>query len=186
MRIIGGQQRGRTLRAPRGNKTRPTSDRVREALFSILQSRLGDLQGVDVLDLFAGSGALGLEAMSRGAEAAVLVDSAQAAVRAIRANAATLGYQDRCQVLAMAVPGALRLLQQQARSFHLIFIDPPYAMDTAALLPDIIQRRLLRAGGLLVLEHQKKTITVEPSGLARLMSRAYGDTGLTIYQMENS
>src|SRR5574340_694484 len=106
MRIISGEARGRHLRAPRGAATRPTADRVREALFNIL----GDVAGLAVLDLFAGTGALGLEALSRGAASAVLVDNAEAAVRVIQANVALLGYEDRSRVLRLDVVRALRLL----------------------------------------------------------------------------
>lgn len=187
MRIIGGQARGRTLRAPRGRKTRPTSERVREALFSILLSRLGGLEGAEVLDLFAGSGALGLEAISRGACGAVFVDSGQASARIIRANTEALGYEDRCQVLAMATPRALRLLQQQGRSFDVVFMDPPYALDTSTLLPAVVEHELLRADGLLTLEHDKrKPPPRQVAGLARLMCKVYGDTGLSIYHMEGT
>lgn len=186
MRIIGGQARGRTLRAPRGHQTRPTSDRVREALFSILLSRLGDLATMEVLDLFAGSGALGLEALSRGAAEGVFVDSGRSSARTIRANAEALGYEDRCQVLAMSVQRALGLLQKQARSFHVVFIDPPYALDTTTLLPATCEHRLLRDDGLLVLEHHKRVSPPdETAGLTRLMCKSYGDTGLSIYHLEN-
>jgi len=138
-----------------------------------------------VLDLFAGSGALGLEALSRGAGAAVFVDSGRASARIIRANAETLGYQDRSQVLVMSVPRALKLLHKQDRSFDLVFMDPPYARDTRTLMPTVAEQGLLRAGGLLVLEHDKRTEPPEQdAGLARLMSKAYGDTRLSIYHME--
>ena len=185
MRVTGGEARGRPLRAPRGRRTRPTSDRVREALFSILGSRLGDLSSAEVLDLYAGSGALGLEALSRGAAAAVFVDSGQGCARIIKANAATLGYTDRCQVLTMDALRATRLLQKQGRAFDLLLADPPYDLDTGALLPAVVQGDLLRAGGLLVMEHCKGAPPDETAGLALQLNKQYGDTGLSIYNVEN-
>lgn len=186
MRITGGEARGRTLRAPRGHRTRPTSDRVREALFSILASRQGDLSSAEVLDLYAGSGALGLEALSRGAAAAVLVDSGKGCARIIRANAAALGYDQRCQVMVMDAVRAVRLLQKQGRTFDLVLADPPYDLDTGSLLPAVAQGGLVRDEGLLVMEHRKGSPPDEPDGLALLVNKQYGDTGLTIYHVDKS
>lgn len=136
MRIIAGQWRGRPLRAPEGDTTRPTSDRTRETLFSMLVSRLGSLEGLSVADLFAGSGALGLEALSRGAQAALFVEQDPGAIRAIRANIAALQAQDRCEVRAASV-----LSQPAARQpFDLIFLDPPYGTGAGAVALDKLAR----------------------------------------------
>ena len=120
MRVISGRWRGRAIAAPAGQATRPTSDRVREAIFSMLNSRLGRFEGLDVLDLFAGTGALGIEALSRGAATACFIDNDAAAVKAIRANLAALGGAgDVRQSPVASIGGA-------PRAHHLLFLDPPY------------------------------------------------------------
>lgn len=121
MRIIAGGWRGRTLVAPVGMDTRPTADRVRETLFSMLHSRLGTFEGLRVADLFAGSGALGFEALSRGAASATFVERDSKAIAAIRANAAKLGADDRVRLL-----GGSALALPRADPFDLILADPPY------------------------------------------------------------
>lgn len=122
MRIIAGAWRGRPLQAPAGMATRPTADRVRETLFSMLVSRLGTFEGLSVADLFAGSGALGFEALSRGATSVTFVESDPAAVRAIRENAEKLQAQDHVRLI-----GGSALTLAKAGPFDLIFADPPYA-----------------------------------------------------------
>ncbi|HOE95993.1 MAG TPA: 16S rRNA (guanine(966)-N(2))-methyltransferase RsmD [Candidatus Sumerlaeota bacterium] len=125
-RIIAGQRRGMIIRTPRGRQTRPTLGRVRESLFMILAPRL---EGARVLDLFAGSGALGLEALSRGAACCVFVDQAHGAIAALRANVAQLGWRDRAEIVAH---NALRwLAAPPRRPFDLILLDPPYGEETA-------------------------------------------------------
>ncbi len=122
MRIIAGQWRGRRLRTPPGRETRPTADRVRETLFSMLASRLGSFEGLRVADLFAGSGALGLEALSRGAAFACFIENDPKAASVIRANATDLGALDRVQIL-----GGSALALPRSDPFDLLFADPPYA-----------------------------------------------------------
>ncbi|MGA9857805.1 MAG: 16S rRNA (guanine(966)-N(2))-methyltransferase RsmD [Solirubrobacteraceae bacterium] len=174
MRVISGTHRGRTLVAPRGRDTRPTSDRVREALFSIL----ADVQGLRVLDLFAGSGALAIEALSRGASSATLVDSAVGAIRAIRRNLDNLGLD------AEVVQGpALRFLQtarNPARQYDLVFLDPPYRQASSlgrelseALVP------ILTGSARVVAESDRR----DPLGLTLplLDERRYGDTLIQIH-----
>lgn len=126
MRIIAGRWRGRALKAPDGAATRPTSDRAREAIFSMLTSRLGSFEGLAVLDVFAGTGALGIEALSRGAASACFIDSDAAAIRAIRANLAALGAAgDVRQAPVLALGPA-------PQPHDLIFLDPPYGKALAA------------------------------------------------------
>src|SRR6185503_2588939 len=122
MRIIAGAWRGRPLDAPRGQATRPTSDRAREGLFSMLQSRLGSFEGLKVADLFAGTGALGLEALSRGAGHCTFVEKDRRALDILRRNIDRLGAGDRTDVRAQAVEHAAA----PAAPFDLIFMDPPY------------------------------------------------------------
>jgi 16S rRNA (guanine966-N2)-methyltransferase len=124
VRIVAGALGGRRLRAPRGRGTRPTSDRARESLFA----RLGDIDGLDVLDLFAGSGALGLEALSRGAATCLFVDHDSAAVAAVRANVADLGLEHRTRVRRADSRRVLRDEQRAGRRFGLLLIDPPYTL----------------------------------------------------------
>ena len=186
MRIIAGSARGRRLDAPAGPDTRPTADRVRESLFSIVAPRLS---GARVLDLFAGSGALGLEALSRGAERAVFVDSAAAARQAVRRNIEALSFGDRSTLLSMDALAAVARLRGER--FDIIFIDPPYAMRTDALFSAVCDAKLLSADGLIVYEHgreanpdflpgaagQPPTQTGAP--FATIDRRRYGDTVVT-------
>lgn len=138
MRIITGQWRGRKLAAPKGDTTRPTADRTRETLFAMLTSRLGDFEGLHVADLFAGSGALGLEALSRGAASCLFVEQDRAAIDTIRANIAALGAQG----LARVETGSATQLRAAPRPFDLILLDPPYHSGAGEVALD----RLLRLG----------------------------------------
>jgi len=138
MRIIAGQWRGRKLTAPKGESTRPTADRMRETLFSMLTSRLGDFEGLQVADLFAGSGALGLEAVSRGAATCLFVEQDRDALDAIRANIAAIGARDQARVEA----GSVTQLRAAAQPLDLILVDPPYHSGAGEVALD----RLLRLG----------------------------------------
>ncbi len=136
MRIIAGEWRGRPLKAPEGDTTRPTADRTRETLFSMLASRLGSFEGLTVADLFAGSGALGLEALSRGAAEAIFVEQDAAALRTLRANIANLRAQDRCDVRAQSVLA----LGPAKRLPDLLLLDPPYGSGAGAVALDKLRR----------------------------------------------
>ncbi len=182
MRIIGGQASGRKLKAPPGRGTRPTSDRVKEALFSIIEARLGTLTELRVLDLFAGSGALGLEALSRGAESAVFVDRAIACQRTIHANATSLGVITHSTILRMEFGAALEALSREESCFELILADPPYAEQPDQVLAVIMQYDLLSEGGLLVFEHGARLQPAPNQGALELLVRKkYGDTRLSIF-----
>lgn len=174
MRIIGGTFRGHPLRAPKG-PTRPTTDRTREAIFNLVQSRL-PLHEARVLDVFAGSGALGLEALSRGAAHATFVEQAGAALRTIRQNADTLGVADRCSVQRA---DALRFLSSSPGvRYDLVFADPPYALTELERLPGLLLP-LVAPEGLLVLEHGADVRFDDEPGLE--MSRAYGQTVVSLF-----
>ena len=139
MRIISGAWRGRTLEAPPGLTTRPTADRVREALFSMLASRLGSFEDLRVADLFAGSGALGFEALSRGAAHATFVESGAAAAAVIRRNAAKLGAD-------VKILGGSAMALPRSEPFDLIFADPPYAPGSGSgAVKSVADRRLARS-----------------------------------------
>ena len=136
MRIIAGEWKRRQLRAPEGDATRPTADRVRETLFSMLVSRLGDFDGLKVADLFAGSGALGLEALSRGAASCLFVEQDAAAIRALRTNIAAVRAQDRCDVRASSVLS----LGPAKEPLDLILLDPPYHTGAGSVALDKLGR----------------------------------------------
>ena len=173
MRIIAGKWRGRTLEAPPGLATRPTADRVREALFSMLASRLGTLEGLRVADLFAGSGALGLEALSRGAASATFVENDPKAAGVIRRNADKLGTSvELVATSALALP--------RSRSFDLIFADPPYAEGSgSAVVEAVASAGWLAAGGWMSVETGRED-QVDPAALEVEASRTFGRARLTL------
>ena len=168
MRIIAGEWRGRTILAPEGQGTRPTSDRAREGLFSMLVSRIGSFEGLEAADLFAGTGALGLEALSRGAARCTFVEKDRAALGTLRHNIATLGAGDRADVRAQAVEHAAR----PARLFDLILIDPPYRTGLAQVALDRAAS-WLAPGGWASVELQGETVA-PPSGFAVDGERRFG------------
>ena len=173
MRVVAGEYRGRRLQAPRGTSVRPTSDRVREALFSIL----GDIEGLRVLDLFAGSGALAIEALSRGAASATLVENDRAALDAIRANLAPLEGANADVVRA----DALAWLGGRRGPFDLVFADPPYS--SAGKLAGALSQKLpaaLSPNALIVSESDKR----DPLTLAFPLEdeRTYGHTRIAIHR----
>lgn len=185
MRVVAGEHRGRTLVAPKGGRTRPTSDRVREALFAII----GSVEGLDVLDLFAGSGALGIEALSRGAATATFVERSAPAIVAIRANAAMIDNPGRVRIVAADWRAALRAERAAGRVYGLCLIDPPYS-----LLPRIAGRLgpalqpVLAAGATVVVEHAAEAGGVELQGLpvTARTDRTYGGTGIAIMRIGQS
>ncbi len=175
MRIIAGEWRGRPLVAPKGLDTRPTADRTRETLFSMLTSRLGSFDGLRVADLYAGSGALALEALSRGAALAVLVENDRAALTAIEANAAKLGATGRIQVRAMS---AARLPRESP--FDLILADPPYAAGAgSAVARAVADAGWLAPGGWLSIETAADDVAAPPS-LSIEAKRTVGRARLTL------
>ena len=174
MRVIAGSRRGAQLHAPRGRATRPTSDRVREALFSILF----DVQGTIVLDLFSGSGALAIESLSRGAAKATLVDSSAAAVAAIRRNLDALRLE--AEVRCMPVHSFLATALKDGRQYDLVFVDPPYR--TASALGRELSSELaplLAPGARVVVESDRRAPLALDLALAD--ERRYGDTLIRIY-----
>ncbi len=180
MRIIAGRARGRRLCAPRGAATRPTPERVREALFSILAGRGTDAL---VLDLFAGTGALGLEALSRGARQAVFVESQRSALTCLMQNIRTVGLEGT-SVLAMPAERALEQLSRRGQRFDLVFLDPPFSSNLlAASLTQLSTLDLLAPSAMVVCEHAGKAKPpTPPPPLAMRASRTYGDVALTFYE----
>jgi 16S rRNA (guanine(966)-N(2))-methyltransferase RsmD len=175
MRVIAGQWGGRRLQAPAGAATRPTSDRVREALFSILGERVA---GARVLDLFAGSGALGIEALSRGAAEATFVDSSPAAVKAVRANLEALGAD--AEVRRAEARVFLRSASGAGRHYDLVFLDPPYRL--AERLGRELSKALaavLAPGGLAISESDRRSVL--NLDMTPTDERRYGDTVIRIH-----
>jgi 16S rRNA (guanine966-N2)-methyltransferase len=180
MRVIGGTYRSRRLIAPRGLATRPTSDRLRETLFNVLAPRV---EGVVFADLYAGTGAVGIEALSRGARLVYFVDRAAPALAAIRANLAALEIQSGFQIESASVSAALSRISE---SCAVIFLDPPYeaASDYAGTLERIGQRadELLTADGIVVAEHSRKRPLADSYGsLQRYRVLEQGDASLSFY-----
>jgi 16S rRNA (guanine966-N2)-methyltransferase len=174
VRVVAGRYGGRSLVAPRGRSTRPTSDRVREALFSIL----GSVEGDRVLDLFAGSGALAIEALSRGASEAVLVDSSAAAVAAIRRNLGTVGAH--AEVRRQDALAYLRGASRDARQYDLVFLDPPYRRASALERELSAATTPVLALGARVVAESDRRAPLELD-LAVLDERRYGDTLIRIH-----
>ena len=174
MRIIAGSHKGTRIFAPKGTDTRPTGDRVREAAFNLI----GPMDGAAVLDLFAGSGAMGLEALSRGAASAVFVESDRDACRSIERNLAKLGVTGA----AVLCRDALQVLSTERRTYDLVLCDPPYDFADDARIGPYLERALA-PDGLLVYETAAKR---EPAlaGLAARISRTYGSARLTLFEHE--
>ena len=176
MRIIAGEWRGRRIAAPKGDLTRPTADRTRETLFSMLVSRIGSFDGLQVLDLFAGSGALGLEALSRGAERCLFVEQDSEALRALRSNIEALAARERAVVQA----GSVLQLGPARSAYDLILLDPPYGTGAGQVALD----RMLRLGWIgpqswISLETDSRE-AVAVAGLAIAAERISGKAKLTL------
>lgn len=172
LRVTGGALAGRRIRVPR-TSLRPTSERVREALFA----RLPELEAVAALDLYAGSGALGFEALSRGAESVVFVESDRVCLAALRANAEALGVSDRVRVMAGDAVGVLGRLGRSGERFGLVLLDPPYAAgELARALPALVSAGVVVQTGSVVVERERRHPLPDVVGLALVDERRYGDT----------
>lgn len=180
-RIIAGEKRGTQILAPQGLDTRPTTDRVREALFGSIQF---EISGAVILDLFAGSGALGLEALSRGAKESVFCDRYDDPVKIIKKNIARLGYHNRAKVLKNDYIHAIKVFQN-TKKFDIVFIDPPYR---SGYYDDVFKRlaeqEVLASGALLIAESEKP-IEIGIDGYVRYKNKKYGRTHLTFFRWDN-
>ena len=178
-RIIAGSARGRRLQTPHGTATRPTSDRVREALFSALEAQLGSLEGLRFLDLYAGTGAVGLEAVSRGAGVLTSVESDRRTARLVQDNASTLLYH---QVHVVTLPVARALAQHPRAPYDVVFADPPYPLgevELAQALALLVEQGWVAAGSVVVVERSARSVEPTwPEGLLRERSKEYGETVL--------
>ena len=176
MRIVAGEWRGRKLVAPQGHLTRPTADRTRETLFSMLASRLGSFEGLRVADLYAGSGALGLEALSRGSAHATFVESDRTAIKAIEANAAALKAGDRVAIRPISATTL-----PAAKPYDLILADPPYQPGAGTAVASAVdQAAWLAQGGWMAIETQRGDAIIPPPGWELDTERDVGRARLTL------
>jgi len=180
VRIVAGSLKGRQLELPKGSQARPTSDRAREAIFNILMPRI---HGARVLDMFAGSGALGVEAISRGAESCVFVELDRANAKALRQSLERFGVSSQGQVMGGDFRQIAPQLIREGKKFDLIFLDPPYA---AGLYEDAFafSRQLLNPDGMVISEHERGWEIPEPEGLVLTDRRQYGKNTMSFYALE--
>lgn len=185
MRVISGSAKGRPLKAVPGKNTRPTTDKVKEAIFSMIGPYF---DGGLVLDLFAGTGGLGIEALSRGAERAVFVDIERASVEVVKANLTAARLVERAEVYRNDAGQAVRMLHKREMKFDYVFLDPPYRMkDVDKLLHDLLGKQLFNDGAIVVVEHDSDHALAERIGsLSLLKSTTYGETAVTIYKKEGN
>lgn len=177
MRIIGGLHSGRRLAQLSGSGTRPTGDRVREALFNIWQDRV---EGASLWDAYAGTGAVGLEAWSRGAASVVFSEKSRDALKTLRYNIGLLGADAATQVIQAPCETALSLCLKSGTHFDLVFLDPPWALGISETMADKVAG-LVQVGGMVVLESRQDKTVPEFRGMAQLWTRRYGDTRLTAF-----
>ncbi len=180
MRIIAGSAKGRRLASPKSSATRPVLDQVKESIFNILFD-VGDLR---VLDLFAGTGSIGLEAVSRGAREAIFVDNDRDAVSTIRENIERCGFENETRIISKHVESAIKILGKKDEPFDLIFIDPPYLKDLVVpTIAAVFEAGLLAPDGQIITEHHpKEPIQGLPGGLGISDERKYGQTLITFIQ----
>jgi 16S rRNA (guanine966-N2)-methyltransferase len=181
VRVISGQAKGRPLKAVPGNATRPTTDKVKEALFSIIGPYF---DGDKVLDLFAGTGGLGIEALSRGAGSAVFVDASPRSVEVVRRNLDVTKLADKAEVYRNDARKAIKVLERKGQPFELVFLDPPYAIvDCDAILAELADRGLVSDDAVAVVEHASSvSYPDEFSGFRRFRHAVYGETALSVYR----
>ncbi len=183
LRVIAGERRGRRLRVPSGLRVRPALARVKASLFDILISR-GLVASEDVLDLFAGSGALGIEALSRGATSVLFVEQDRIAARALRSNVVAADVASRSEIVTQPVSRALARLVREGRTFDGVFVDPPYGTPwIAAGLPELGAGDLVHAGGWVAVHHHRRECPEREYGsLVLAVRRVIGDAGLAVYR----
>jgi 16S rRNA (guanine(966)-N(2))-methyltransferase RsmD len=184
LRVISGNLRGKRLFSPKGQELRPTSDRVKEAIFDILQDQI---QGQNVLDLFAGTGALGIECLSRGASKAVFVEESSESLSALRRNIEECRLKDKAEVLGRKVLPALKILEVRGEAFGLIFLDPPYDKGEARRVLEVLSRSsILTPGTLVVVEHSLSEGIDSIPSLQRVDRRKYGRTLVSFFRPEKN
>jgi 16S rRNA (guanine(966)-N(2))-methyltransferase RsmD len=181
LRIIAGEAKGRRIIAPPGRDIRPTSDRVKESLFNILGDKVPDSV---VLDLFAGTGNLGLESLSRGAKLSIFIDSNRESIKLIYENIKLLKFEEACEVYHNDASSALTILNRKGVLFDIIFVDPPYHKNMVpVVINKISELGLLKDDGVIAAEHDVKDLLPDRiSDIVSYKTSIYGDTGLTFYR----
>jgi 16S rRNA (guanine(966)-N(2))-methyltransferase RsmD len=178
MRVTGGIGKGRKLKVPAGSRVRPTSDKVKQALFNILGEKV---EGAHFLDLFAGIGGIGIEALSRGAERVVFVDDSRDSLHVMKQNIEQTGFSERAQVIASK---AETFLKKTSEQFDIVFLDPPYSLALEPLLKVLAESGILKSDSVVVAEHFKKQpAPVQAGKLALYREAQYGDTVLAFYKL---
>jgi 16S rRNA (guanine966-N2)-methyltransferase len=178
MRVTGGIGKGRKLKVPAGSRVRPTSDKVKQALFNILGQRV---EGALFLDLFAGIGGIGIEALSRGAGRVVFVDDSRDSLKIIKKNVEQTGFSGRAQVVASK---AETFLKKTSEQFDIVFLDPPYSLALEPLLKVLGEAGILKPDSVVIAEHFKKQPSIEHTGNLSIYRQAqYGDTVLTFFRL---
>lgn len=182
--MIAGSARGRALRPPAGNRVRPTADRVKEAIFSSLTSRFGSLEGLRILDLFSGSGSLGIEALSRGADSAVFVDSHRESIALARTNLQLTGFDKAATLILLDAPKALQQLSGNGKTFDIVLADPPYAGQelTEKVLSLLAALELTTPEGVVILETAARCELTIPADLSLAGRKVYGDTAVWLFE----
>jgi 16S rRNA (guanine966-N2)-methyltransferase len=181
MRVVSGVAKGRRLKAPSGGRIRPTADRVKETLFDIIGERVLNAR---VLDLFAGTGSLGIEALSRGARFVLFVDAAREAVKLIGDNLVRTAMEERAETWRSDALAAVARLKKEGRHFDIVLLDPPYGYDhIGGILRQLQQANLFSRRSLMVVEHHKRTeIPNRVDSMERIDQRRFGDTMISFYQ----
>jgi 16S rRNA (guanine966-N2)-methyltransferase len=181
MRVISGSARGRALKAVPGMSTRPTTDKVKEAVFSMIGPYF---EGGQVLDLFAGTGGLGIEALSRGMDKGIFIDIEKKSVDTVQHNLEAAGFTDKAEIYRNDAGRALKLLGKRGLQFDLVFLDPPYKMKAIAeLITSLEEQALLEPNAWIIVEHDAEDDLAGKIGTLQLKKRAeYGETAITIYE----
>ena len=180
LKVIGGEKRGFHLGSPKGEVLRPTSNRVRKALFDILAGRIRESW---FLDLFAGTGAVGIEALSRGASRCLFIEENPLAARVIQENVRKCGFEDSAEILKGRLPSALSLVEKRGISFDLVFVDPPYESPAgSSVLRELGAGKILKRESCVVVEHRRTRPPLnEPGSLTLMRTVDYGDTALSFF-----
>ncbi|MCK4771848.1 MAG: RsmD family RNA methyltransferase [Candidatus Latescibacteria bacterium] len=181
IRLTGGQRRGMILSAPKGHQTRPATSRVREWIFDVL----GPPSGIRVLDLFAGAGAVGLEALSRGAESVLFVENWKPALKCLQKNIEKARYSDRAEIMPIEAARAAAALKEEGRRFELCFCDPPYRYENLEKLLEESVLELIVPGGTLIVEHRGDS-PLTPHGLLPDREESFGETLLSLWMDLNT
>ena len=183
MRVISGTYRGCVLKGPKHEGLRPTADRVKEALFNIIGAKIHDS---DFLDLFAGTGSIGIEALSRGARSAIFADNNHLSIKLLHENLKIIKSGESIRVLQSDAAKALNILAGEQLFFDLIFLDPPFESELFSIIPSmIVQLKLLKKDGYLIIEHPSRLAVTVPE-LEVIKDRKYGDISLTFFQYANT